>query len=242
MFINISCFMFSQVQQALQVTGTRDSEAGYPSSRGTHGRTWEASCGYAERTNYTFWQFGWASLFHPATKHCWGGKAQGETATSGHLPGSTTTSSTFCHCTGTTRLSTLHFTMCSFLQYLDPQRWRLHLEPHGWCSTTSHYLQLCHHQLRRRHPVKLFRTPLNNIGRKNRRGAGWHCHKKICKEDRRDPLQKVQEREKATITSSVLWQLVLRRVWDSVVRRMEGCAGETRLREKKPGNDKPPAS
>ncbi|KAK7172336.1 hypothetical protein R3I93_004607 [Phoxinus phoxinus] len=43
-------------------------------------------------------------------------------------------------------------------------------------------------------------------------GAHWNCHKKVCEEDRRHSLQKVQQREKATITSSVLWQLVLRRV------------------------------
>ena len=101
-----SYWLFSQVQQALPITGEWYSDAGCPFSRRTHGRTRDASCGFAESHNSTFWQSGWASPVHSATKHCWAGEAQGETATSGHPPSTTT----WCDSTSSTRLSPLHCT------------------------------------------------------------------------------------------------------------------------------------
>lgn len=187
--------MFSQVQQALQVTGTGDFEAGYPSPRCTHGRTWEASCGYAERTNSLFRQLGWASPFCPATKHCWGGKTQGEVATSGHFPGSTISSRTSCHCTSTTRTSTTRlspfpFTMCaasySFLQFLY-SAWYLTgdvLQPpitfsYATISSDTDIQSRC----------SLLHSAIQK--EKTGEGADWNCHKKICEEDRRHSLQKM---------------------------------------------------
>lgn len=173
--------MFSQVQQALQVTGTGDSEAGYPSLRRTHGRTWEASCGYAKRTNPLFRQFGWASPFYPATKHCWGGKTQGEVATSGHLSGSTVTSRTSCHCTSTTRHSPFHFTLCA----ASYSGWHITgdvLQPPIDFSTISSDTDI-------QSSCSLLHSAIQK--EKTEEGGHWNCHKKVCEEDRRYSLQKV---------------------------------------------------
>lgn len=162
--------MFSQVQQ---VTGTGDFEAGYPNPR--HGRTWEASYGNAKRTNSLFRQFGWASPFYPATKHCWWGKTQGEIANSGHLPGSTITSRTSCHCTSTTRLSPFHCTICAAFY----SAWSLTgdvLQPlitfsYATISSDTDIQSSC----------SLLHSAIKK--EKTREGAHWKCHKKICKTD-----------------------------------------------------------
>lgn len=69
-----------------------------------------------------FRQFGWASPYYPATKHCWGDKTQAEVTTSGHFPGSNITTRTFSHCTSTTRLAPFHCTICaaSYSDVLQP--------------------------------------------------------------------------------------------------------------------------
>ncbi len=86
MFINIGCFMFSQVQQALQVTGTGDFEAGYPSPQ-TH--PWQDLRSFLQlcRKDQLSIQAIWLSLtFLSCHKTLLGGKTQEEVATSGHFP------------------------------------------------------------------------------------------------------------------------------------------------------------
>lgn len=186
--------MFSQVQQALQISGTGGFKAGYPISRRTHGRTWGASCCYTERTHPLFRQSGWASPLYPATKHCWGGKTQGEVTTSGHLQGSTITSRTSCHstsyCTSTTCLSPFHFIICA-ASYSDRRKGAILYS--AW-YLTGDVLQppitFSYATISSDTDIQSSCSLLHSAIQKEKTGEGahWNCHKKICEEDRRHSL------------------------------------------------------